>query len=128
MKKLIEQLFKFGIVGVICFFIDYGVLILLTEVFDINYLLSAGISFSVSVIVNYILSLTYVFETDKDNNRIKEFVIFVALSVVGLGINQILMWLGVEKLNIHYLISKIGATAVVMVYNFVSRKLILEKH
>lgn len=128
MRRLIEQLFKFGIVGVICFFIDYGVLILLTEVFDINYLLSAGISFSVSVIVNYILSLTFVFETDKDNNRVKEFIIFVALSVVGLGINQVLMWLGVEKLNIHYLLSKIGATAVVMVYNFVSRKLILEKH
>lgn len=128
MKKLIEQLFKFGIVGVICFFIDYGVLILLTEVFGINYLLSAGISFSVSVIVNYILSLTFVFETDKNNNKVKEFVIFVALSVVGLGINQVLMWLGVERLNIHYLISKIGATGVVMVYNFVSRKLILEKH
>lgn len=51
MKKLIEQIMKFGIVGVLCFAIDYGLMIFLTEVFGISYLISSGISFSVSVIV-----------------------------------------------------------------------------
>ena len=87
----------------------------------------SGISFSVSVIVNYILSLTFVFDTGKDKNKIAEFVIFVVLSVIGLGINQVLMWVCVEKLHIYYMISKIGVTGVVMVYNFITRKLILEK-
>ena len=53
MKKLIEQIMKFGLVGVFCFVIDYGLMIFLTEVFGISYLISSGISFSVSVIVNY---------------------------------------------------------------------------
>ena len=113
MKKLIEQIMKFGVVGVLCFLIDYGLMILLTERFGVSYLISSGISFSVSVIVNYILSLTFVF--------------FVVLSVIGLGINQVLMWVCVEKLHIYYMISKIGVTGVVMVYNFITRKLILEK-
>lgn len=65
MINLIKQIIKFGIVGGMCFVIDYGLLIFLTEVISINYLISSGISFSVSVIVNYILSLKYVFETDK---------------------------------------------------------------
>ena len=126
MKKLIEQIMKFGVVGVICFGIDYGLMIFLTELCGISYLVSSGISFSVSVMVNYTLSLKFVFETDKDKNKIVEFLIFIILSVVGLGINQVLMWVCVDKLHVYYMISKIGVTGVVMVYNFVTRKLILE--
>lgn len=128
MKKLIEQIMKFGLVGVFCFVIDYGLMIFLTEVFGISYLISSGISFSVSVIVNYKLSLKFVFKTDENRNKIIEFIIFVVLSVIGLGINQVLMWICVDKLHIFYMISKIGVTAVVMVYNFITRKLILEKN
>ena len=127
MKKLIEQIMKFGVVGVICFGIDYGLMIFLTELCGISYLVSSGISFSVSVMVNYTLSLKFVFETDKDKNKIVEFLIFIILSVVGLCINQVLMWVCVDKLHVYYMISKIGVTGVVMVYNFVTRKLILEK-
>lgn len=127
MKKLIEQIMKFGVVGVICFGIDYGLMIFLTELCGISYLVSSGISFSVSVMVNYTLSLKFVFETDKDNNKVVEFLIFIILSVVGLGINQVLMWVCVDKLHVYYMISKIGVTGVVMVYNFITRKLILEK-
>ena len=127
MRKLIEQMIKFGFVGFLCFFIDYGIMVLLTEVAGIVYLVSSACSFTVSVIVNYILSGTFVFETDKEKSRIKEFIVFVFLSIIGLGINQLCMWFGVELLHISYLIVKIGATAVVMVYNFISRKLIIEK-
>ncbi len=127
MKKLIEQMIKFGFVGFLCFFIDYGIMVLLTEVAGIVYLVSSACSFTVSVIVNYILSVTFVFETDKEKSRIKEFIVFVFLSIIGLGINQLCMWFGVELLHISYLIVKIGATAVVMVYNFISRKLVIEK-
>ncbi len=127
MKKLIEQIMKFGVVGFLCFGIDYGLMILLTEACGISYLLSSGISFSVSVIVNYILSLKFVFDTGKGNNKIVEFLIFIILSMIGLGINQALMWVCVDKLHVHYMLSKIGVTGVVMVYNFVTRKVILEK-
>ena len=121
------QIIKFGMVGGLCFLIDYGVMIFLTEIFNINYLISSGISFTVSVIVNYILSMQFVFETEKDDSAMKKFIIFVVLSVIGLIINQILMWILVDKIGIFYMISKIGATVIVMVYNFITRKLILEK-
>ncbi len=127
MKKLIMQIIKFGMVGGLCFLIDYGVMIFLTEVFNINYLISSGISFTVSVIVNYVLSMQFVFETEQDDSAMKKFIIFVVLSIIGLIINQILMWILVDKIGIFYMISKIGATVLVMVYNFVTRKLILEK-
>ena len=49
MKKLIEQMIKFGFVGFLCFFIDWGIMVFLTEVFGINPLISSTISFTVSV-------------------------------------------------------------------------------
>lgn len=127
MKKLIEQIMKFGAVGFLCFGIDYGMMIFLTEICGISYLASSGISFSLSVMVNYVLSLKFVFETDEKNNKAVEFFVFIILSVIGLGINQALMWVCVDRLQVYYMISKIGVTGVVMVYNFVTRKLILEK-
>lgn len=126
MKNLIMQIIRFGMVGFLCFFIDYGVLLGLTELAGINYLVSSGISFTVSVVVNYLLSMKFVFESKKKDSRVKEFILFVILSVGGLGINQLVMWLSVEKLGILYRLAKIGATAIVMVYNFITRKVILE--
>ncbi len=128
MKKLIEQIIKFGFVGFLCFFIDYGIMVFLTEVAHINYLISCGCSFSVSVIVNYILSIKYVFDADKNANKIREFLVFLILSIGGLIINQIVMWIAVDGIGIHYMLSKIGATAIVMVYNFITRKKFIEKH
>lgn len=125
-KKLIEQIMKFGVVGVIAFVIDYGLLILLTELFGVNYLISATISFTVSVIFNYIASMRYVFVHKEDMSRRREFVIFVVLSVIGLLINNACMWAGVELLGVYYWITKIGATAIVMVWNFVTRKIFLD--
>ena len=127
MKKLIDQMIKFGFVGFLCFFIDWGIMVFLTEVFGINPLISSTISFTVSVSVNYILSVTFVFETDKNANKGSQFVIFVLLSIVGLGVNELCMWLGTDLLGIHYMITKVGATAVVMVYNFITRKIFIEK-
>lgn len=127
MKKLIEQLIKFGFVGFLCFFIDWGIMVFLTEVFGIDPLISSAISFTVSVTVNYILSVTFVFETDKNANKGSQFVIFVLLSIVGLGVNEVCMWLGTDLIGIHYMITKVGATAVVMVYNFITRKIFIEK-
>lgn len=125
-KKLIAQFMKFGVVGVIAFVIDYGLLVVLTELFGVNYLVSATISFTVSVIFNYCASMRYVFTHKEGMSRTREFVIFVVLSVIGLLINNGCMWAGVELLGVHYLITKIFATAVVMVWNFVTRKIFLD--
>ena len=126
MKKIINQLFKFGIVGGIAFVIEYGLLYLLTEKIGIYYLVSSLISFSVSVIFNYIASVLWVFDVDKEKSKVRNFIYFIGLSIVGLGINELIMWGGVDKLHIYYMLVKLFATAVVMVFNFITRKMFLE--
>ena len=62
---LILQIIKFGIVGVIAAAVDVGTLVVLKEWLHMDVLIASAISFSVSVIVNYLLSMTFVFKSKK---------------------------------------------------------------
>jgi len=139
MKRLITQFLKFGIVGVISFVVDFS-LYTACNFLGCPYLISGLIGFVVSVIVNYILSMKFVFERRDDMSRKKEFIIYVVLSTIGLGLNELLLYICVDVVYVNSaflmglygerlaeIIAKVFATGVVMIYNFVSRKLILEK-
>lgn len=126
MKKLIIQLVKFSVVGVIATLIDLAVLMVLKELMQVEVLVASAVAFSVSVTANYILSMLFVFES-RGNSKVKEFLIFVALSIGGLLLNQLIMWIGTEIMTAYYLWAKIFALVFVPVYNFVTRKIFLEK-
>ena len=107
MKKLFHQMMKFGLVGVICFVIDYitGLIVLnvlmalFTDAwFEKASMIGSAAGFIVSVIVNYILSFKFVFERKQELNRRTEFIVFVILSVIGLMINSFMIWIaGLSK-------------------------------
>ena len=105
MKKLLAQIAKFGIVGVLCFFIDFGLYTVsniafratgFAAAFEYYYLIAGLIGFSVSMIVNYLLSMKYVFERKDDLSRQKEFIIFFVLSLIGMGINELVLYVGID--------------------------------
>jgi len=130
MNKLFSlgvQFFKFSIVGIICFIVDFAVLYVLKEFVNMHVLLAAGISFSVSVVLNYILSIYFVFDVDRQKNKKRNFILFVVFSVIGLILTELLMKFGIDVLKINYMLVKVGATLIVMVYNFVTRKLFIER-
>ena len=126
MKKLIIQLIKFGIVGVIATLIDLAVLMVLKEFMKVDVLAASAVAFSVSVIANYILSMLFVFES-RGNSKVKEFLVFVVLSIGGLLLNQFIMWIGTEIMTAYYLWVKAFALVFVPIYNFITRKIFLEK-
>lgn len=120
MKTRYYEFLKFALVGIVTFFIDYSTLFILTEYSGLNYLMSSAISFSISVLINYVLCLLFVF--DGARNGWKQIALFVLSSIIGLCINQICMWLLVAKLAIYYMVAKILATIAVMFWNYVAKK------
>lgn len=125
-NKLFMQIFRFGIVGGLAFVIDYALMVISKEIFGFNVLISAAIGFIISVIFNYILSVKWVFDVDKSKDEKKNFILFILFSVIGLILTEIIMWFGTDILKISYLIVKVAATLIVMVFNFVTRKIFLE--
>ncbi|MDO5292852.1 MAG: GtrA family protein [bacterium] len=136
MQKLMKQIFRFAVVGGSAFLIDYGILFVLNEFLGVNYLIASALSFSVSVIYNYILSIFWVFDPNEEQSKKEQFVVFMILSIIGLGINSLIMWISVNALTawlpavrnaVIVMTAKVIATFVVMVYNFITRKIYLEK-
>lgn len=125
-RKLLIQIFKFGIVGVIATIIDWFVFYLANDIFKIHYAISAILSFTVSVIYNYTASVKWVFDVNKEKDSKKNFILFIVLSIVGLILTLIIMSIGVDILKINAMLMKIISTAIVMVFNFITRKMFLE--
>ena len=122
---MFRQLLRFGVVGIIAAFVDVGVLVVLKELLHIDVLISSAVSFCVSVTANYLLSMKFVF-IGKNQSKLREFVIFVLLSIGGLCLNQIILWLGVTYTTVYYLLVKLFAMIIVPIYNFITRKIFLE--
>ena len=123
LKRLVRQFLKFSIVGVIAFVIDFGLMVALTELAGLPPVVSAGVSYCVSTVFNYVASMRYVFAHREGLSRTREFIIFVTLSVIGLGLNEAIMWLGGRLVGDEwYMLTKVVATALVMFWNFFSRK------
>lgn len=125
MATLIKQLCKFGIVGIIAFLIDYGIFTILT-LLGINYLIAQVISFSISLFFNYLASVKWVFNAKEKSTNMK--LLFILLSIIGLELNEIFLYIGVDLVHIHELLVKLVATGIVMIFNFITRKLIIEKY
>lgn len=127
MKKLVIQITKFVFVGGASFVLDFILYYLFTRFVHIPEMLAQMMSFTISLIFNYVLSMRYVFESKDDLKKHHEFIIFATLSGLGAGLNWLLFYLMVYVLSINDLITKIIVAGIVMVFNFVTRKIFLEK-
>lgn len=126
--NILYQLIKYFFVGSAAFIIDYGTIFILTEYIGAHYLWSAAIAFFLGLITNYILSILWVFARNQKNSIWKEFLVFSAIGLIGLLLNELIMYYGSEILNFHYMVSKLCSTAIVFFWNFFARKLLLFNH
>lgn len=124
---MIKKIINFGLVGIVATAIEYIILVILKEIFNIEILISSGIAFVVSLCFNYILSIKYVFINKKVMPKAREISIFFITALIGLLLNQLIMFILTDLINLYYLLSKVVATIIVMTWNFISRHIFLEK-
>lgn len=132
MKELIQrrgirQFVKFGIVGISSTAIDWGIFYLLDYVFGIYYLTAKVLSFSVAVINSFFWNRRWTFRST-DPNHNKEFVKFLIISLVGLSVNALIMYLFVSIWHTRKIIGLIFASGIVTVWNFLANKYYTFRH
>ena len=125
-RTLANKVKGFVWVGALCFALDYGGLIAL-QALGAPVVGAAAVSFIASLLVNYALSMRFVF--DGSRGRAYEFCVFCGGSLVGLGLNEAIVWAGtvffgdgLEAVSL----AKVAATATVMVWNFCTRYMFLD--
>ncbi|MBU1036983.1 GtrA family protein [Patescibacteria group bacterium] len=118
-----EQFIRFFIVGGFSTIVDFALLFSLTEWAKLWYLLSATVGFSGGAITNYSLNKNWTFQ-NKDKRIARQFTVFFIVALVGLAINNTILYLGVEVFNLWYMLAKVIAAAVTLIWSFIGHKYI----
>ena len=136
-RERIREILRFVIAGGAGFAVEIGALILLKEKLGMDTLIATPIAFTISVIVNYLICVFWVFRGAREQNR-KNQIAFFLTSAVGLALNEVLMLLfrvawGEEKVLFTvlsfavslYVLNKVLATCIVMIWNYWTKRRIL---
>jgi len=131
------EIIRFALTGGICFLVELGVLILLKGGLGLDTLIATPVAFLVSVILNYLMCVVWVFKGAKNTNAASK-AGFLITSLIGLGLNELLMllfrWmLGEESVILSlggkdikmYVLNKCLATLIVMIWNYFSKRAVL---
>jgi putative flippase GtrA len=117
-KAILLKILKFGVVGMSGMLIDFSTTYLCKEKLKIHKYVSNAIGFTLAASWNYVFNRIWTFESHNPHVGF-EFMRFFIVSLIGLGINTLILWLLVSKFKQHFYLSKLFAIAVVMVWNFV---------
>jgi len=123
--NLFVQFFRYFGVSGICFLVDTGTLFILTEYAGIHYQISTLVGYSLGMILNYILSVTWIFKTKRFANKPMEFGFFVGIGLAGMVINQGVMWLCTDLIGFYFMLSRVISAGIGYTWKFFARKYIL---
>ena len=112
---------KFLGIGAIATLIQYVIFIMLVELSAFSIVLASAFGYAISSIFNYLMNYHYTFTSDAKHKvaALK----FTLVALIGLSLNSLLMYLSVELFNVHYIISQIIVTGIILVVNFFAHKL-----
>jgi len=138
-NNLIFEFMRYAVVGGIAFFFDAGTLAFCREIIfksdssEAVMATSVAAGFIIGLIVNYFLSLAVVFrsaEQQKKGKTVKAFVIFAVVGLIGLGLTELGMYIGVKivgSAGLWYLLVKCFVAGAVLVWNYIGRKIFVFK-
>ena len=122
MDQLIDKVFllkfiKFCIVGFSGVFVDFGVTYFFKEVVKLQKYIANAIGFTCAATTNYILNRSWTFKS-QNPHIVQEFSRFFLIALIGLAINSAIIWLMNEKFKVNFYLSKLVATVIVTLWNF----------
>jgi len=121
------RLLKYFFVGAIAASIDIGLFSLFASYFGWPWVPVSIVTFCLATLINYFLSIKFVFESGSRHKKYIEIIGVFLVSGLALAMNQIVLYLLIEWLGWHLIISKISATITVFFWNYLGRSRIIFK-
>lgn len=119
------QFFRYAFVGGIATVADWLTLVVLTNV-GLHYQVSAVFGFFAGLVTNFALSKLLVFQkAEAKVGTWLEFTAYGVIGAIGLGITLLIMHVLTEMASVHYFLSKVVATVIVLIWNYAARKKLL---
>jgi putative flippase GtrA len=126
-KKLTRELIMYSIFGILTTLVNYAAYFALTDLFDVNYLLSNILAWYISVVFSYIVNRRYVFEEKAFGRRniAIEYGKFTATRIFSVIIDVAFMWFFVEIIKLDDGIVKLINGVIIAVLNYILTKLLV---
>jgi putative flippase GtrA len=121
------QFFRYFFVVGASFGTDFFILFTFTEFFSIHYMISSVVGYLAGMAINYLLSIKWVFKYRVHNSKTLEFSIFIGIGLLGMVINQGLMWFFTDILAIYFMLSRMISAVIGYLWKFFARKHLLFK-
>jgi putative flippase GtrA len=116
-QTFLVKFIKFGIVGFSGVFIDFGITFICKEWLKIQKYVANSIGFTVAASSNYLFNRIWTFKS-QDPDVAREYTEFLVISLVGLGIANLIVYLVHSRLKQNFYLSKLFAIGVVTIWNF----------
>ena len=116
-KVFLLKFIKFCMVGFSGVFVDFGITYFFKEVVKIQKYYANAIGFTTAATTNYVFNRIWTFHS-KNPHVVMEFSRFFIIALIGLGINSAIIWLMNGKFKVNFYLSKLVATIIVTVWNF----------
>ena len=123
--SMVAQLFRYCLSGGLAFLVDFGLTVLFTERAGLTASLSATIGYVSGLVITYLLSIFWIFDKHRFDNRFVEFLLFGLIGLVGIALTFGLMKLFTGQWHIHYILSKLITVVLTTLWNFFAKKLLL---
>ena len=115
------KIMRYALVGVTAAGVDFIIFLVFAKLLGFSYLWIGAIGFVAATAVNYALSIQHVFTAGVRFRREMEIALVFAVSAVGLGLNQLILYFGIGKLGTEMLLTKLFATGSVFLWNYTIR-------
>jgi putative flippase GtrA len=116
---------RYFLVGGAAACVDIGLFAVFAKWLGMPYLRVATASFVLATLVNYWLSIRYVFVSGQRFRRRWEMAMVFAVSTAGLAFNAAMLWLCVEHGHFELMTAKITATGAVFFWNYFARRVLI---
>lgn len=116
MQDLVTKFIGFAGTGAIATAIQYAILIALRESMGVDAVYASACGYAIAAVANYLMKYHWVFDSDEHHHVAGPKYAVVSLS--GLTLNTLLMYLGTQILDIYYLLAQVAVTGIVLIWNF----------
>lgn len=115
------QILRYFFVGGTAAIVDIGLFSLFANYLGFPWLPVSICTFLLATLVNYLLSIQFVFESGVRHKKHVEVLGVFAISGLALLVNQLVLYVAIEQLGWHLIVSKIVATGTVFFWNYFGR-------
>ena len=123
MIPTIIKFIKFLVVGLSGMIIDFSITFICKEKLKLNKYIANSLGFSIAAVSNFLLNRHYTFNSN-NTDVLTEFYWFMGISIISLFIYNSIVWIGVNKMNINFYISKVMGIFIITFWNFFAHLLI----